>query len=307
MITVTDKNVWDDLQDNAMQYNIYQTFQWGEFKKIEGWDARRFLFKIDDTDFTIAQVLEKTIFNNKIIWIPGGPISSKQSSFKSYDCFLQDIVKYYSDYKFVLRINQQYPTHSDINFLLEKNGFTRPIKKRTSEYTIYINTGNFKEKTTKNWYRNYKRSQKYHFDFLVSYDDSLYVDILKLYNETVSLKKLKNIPDFSHISSIPLSGRIILKYKKIAFDYIAGTSYEGRKMYSSYFLMYSILCWLQEMGVELFDFSGISPVNEGVFNFKKGSGGHMIQFIGEWEYSNSFFLKQMLNAYLFIQQNSIIG
>ncbi|MBF0343296.1 MAG: peptidoglycan bridge formation glycyltransferase FemA/FemB family protein [Nitrospirae bacterium] len=319
LTTITDKSTWDSLHDQTKEYNIYQTFEWGEFKKTEGWETKRFMLKIDDTDFTIAQTVEKKLFDKKIIWIPGGPIFSKNSSFKSYDSFLKELVKHYSAYKFVLRINQQYPSHPTINFLLDKNGFSRPAKKRTSGYTIYVNTTDFENSTTKNWHRNYKRSQKNDLDFIVRNDESLYSDIMKLYNETVTLKKLKNVPDFSHISTlhkllkdnvitfiarhngIAVSGRVLLKCRTRAFDYIAGTSYEGRKTYSSHFLVYKILEWLKNAGVELFDLSGVDPEDEGVFNFKRGTGGELIQFVGEWEISNSFLLKKMLNMYLVMQ------
>ncbi|KJU81314.1 methicillin resistance protein [Candidatus Magnetobacterium bavaricum] len=321
LTTITDKNTWDSLHEQTKEYNIYQTFEWGEFKKTEGWEPKRFMLKTDDIDFTIAQALEKKFLNKKIIWLPGGPIFSKNSSFKSYDSFLKEIVKHYSAYTFVLRINQQYPSHPTINFLLDKHGFIRPETKRTSGYTMYVNTTDFEKRTAKNWrlFRNYKASLKNDFDFIVCNDDSLYSDVLKIYNETVTLKKLKNVPDFSHIytlhkylrdnvltfivrhNGIAVSAMVVLKCRTMAFEYMAGTSHEGRKTYSSHFLIYKILEWLKDNGIELFDLSGVDPKDDGVFTFKRGIGGELIQFVGEWEISNSFFLKKMLNMYLIMQ------
>lgn len=319
LLNITDKNEWHSFTDRVADYNIYQTFEWGELKKSQGWNIKRFLSKFNEEDFTIAQIMEYRFLNFLITWIPGGPLYSKGSNLRSYESFLQAIIKYYEKQRFLLRLNQQYRSIPIVNFLLEKHGFKRPSYRRTSGFTIYTDLNKFEEKLTKNWQRNYKRACIRNLEFDVYLDSSVFNEILKLNDETIRLKKIKGAPRFTNVidlykyfegniisfivryNNVPVSGRVILKYKTKAFDYIAGTSFEGRKIYASHFLVYKMFEWCTQNGIELFDFSGVSPSDEGVFNFKKGTGGELIQFVGEWEIHNSMLVKKIFNSYVYFK------
>jgi lipid II:glycine glycyltransferase (peptidoglycan interpeptide bridge formation enzyme) len=61
------------------------------------------------------------------------------------------------------------------------------------------------------------------------------------------------------------------------------------------------LCWelvnrCQSLGCHDFDFNGVDPENNmGVYNFKKGTGARLVETLGEFEYSNSFIMKKLVN------------
>jgi lipid II:glycine glycyltransferase (peptidoglycan interpeptide bridge formation enzyme) len=61
------------------------------------------------------------------------------------------------------------------------------------------------------------------------------------------------------------------------------------------------LCWelfnrCQSLGCNNFDFNGVDPENNmGVYNFKKGTGARLVETLGEFEYSNNFVMKNLVN------------
>jgi len=81
-----------------------------------------------------------------------------------------------------------------------------------------------------------------------------------------------------------------------AQDLIAGVSKEGRRRYANYPLLWRLLAFARDQGVRVYDLSGADPERAaGVFNFKKGLGGRMVSLIGEWEWSNSMWLRLGMN------------
>ena len=83
---------------------------------------------------------------------------------------------------------------------------------------------------------------------------------------------------------------------KQAFDIFAAANALSRKNYLSYALCWELLMRCKSKGCINFDFSGVDPKNNmGVYNFKKGTGSHLVETLGEFEYSNSFIMKTLLN------------
>ena len=82
-------------------------------------------------------------------------------------------------------------------------------------------------------------------------------------------------------------------------DLFAATSEEGRKTYASYVALWKLLEELRMVGVTTYDFGGVDPEKvPGVFNFKRGLGGTLVQRTGEWEWSNSNMLCWAVNAWV---------
>lgn len=90
---------------------------------------------------------------------------------------------------------------------------------------------------------------------------------------------------------------IILSNKK-SYDIFAASNNEGRKLLASHILLYSLIKESINRGCKEYDLSNIDPINSmGVYNFKKGTGGKIIQTLGEFEWTNSFFLKVLIFFY----------
>jgi hypothetical protein len=71
---------------------------------------------------------------------------------------------------------------------------------------------------------------------------------------------------------------------------VAATNDLGRDACAAYSMIPSLLRHLSGKGIKKFDFGGIDPGNiaaEGVDHFKKGFGGSIIEYLGEWEIASS--------------------
>jgi len=55
---------------------------------------------------------------------------------------------------------------------------------------------------------------------------------------------------------------------------------------------------LQGCGITHFDFGGIDPVSpsaQGVNHFKRGFGGNIVEYLGEWEVASSELIRRGVN------------
>ena len=71
-----DKDGWNNSLYQFTNKNIFQTFEWGELKKHEGWEVLQIAVTDNETlkCILLAQVLIKRILGIKIAWCPGGPL-----------------------------------------------------------------------------------------------------------------------------------------------------------------------------------------------------------------------------------------
>ena len=67
---------WNEALLQFKEYNIFQSYEWGELKKSEGWEPLRITVSDNDCmELTlIAQIVMKKVFGINIAWCPGGPL-----------------------------------------------------------------------------------------------------------------------------------------------------------------------------------------------------------------------------------------
>jgi hypothetical protein len=81
-----------------------------------------------------------------------------------------------------------------------------------------------------------------------------------------------------------------------AFDFLAATSKDGRKLYASNVALDTLLTALAGHGVTKYDFGGVDRVNnKGVFDFKHGAGGRELTYTGDFETAAPRFVKPVLS------------
>ena len=82
----------------------------------------------------------------------------------------------------------------------------------------------------------------------------------------------------------------------IATDIFAATSKSARNSYVSYRLLFELLERCRSRNCTLYDLNGINPQSAaGVYQFKKSTGARAKASLGEYEWSNSPFLKLGVN------------
>jgi hypothetical protein len=93
-----------------------------------------------------------------------------------------------------------------------------------------------------------------------------------------------------------LSVRGALIQQTIAWDFIAVTTPEGRKTYSSHRTLISLAQECARRGCTTLELGGIDPENnKGVFDFKNGTGAETTTYLGEWEAAHPSWIRPVIS------------
>ena len=93
-----------------------------------------------------------------------------------------------------------------------------------------------------------------------------------------------------------LSVRGALLQASTAWDFIAVTTPEGRKTYSSHRTLVSLAQECARRGCTAFELGGIDPENnKGVFDFKNGTGAQITTYLGEWEAAHPSWIRLVVS------------
>ena len=88
---------WDNELLKFSNFDFYQCYDWGEYKKNFGWSSYRFLaINSENKVFAMAQLLLKKLpLSMGILWCPGGPVGDENLINK--DFIMDDIDKILSN------------------------------------------------------------------------------------------------------------------------------------------------------------------------------------------------------------------
>lgn len=85
-----------------------------------------------------------------------------------------------------------------------------------------------------------------------------------------------------------LSGAVTTQYAGKTCYVYGASSNEHRNLMPNYLMQWTMICWAQENGCDVYDFQGIpfytdeNHPNYGVYRFKKGFNGEVVTFAGEF-------------------------
>ncbi|GCE11398.1 lipid II:glycine glycyltransferase FemX [Tengunoibacter tsumagoiensis] len=101
-----------------------------------------------------------------------------------------------------------------------------------------------------------------------------------------------------------LAGIFVSLFARQAIYMYGASSNEQRQLMPNYLLQWEAIRWAREQGAHEYDFWGI-PETEGeeeamagVYRFKRGWGGRVVQFVGGYEYVYNPFLMKFAHRYL---------
>ncbi len=317
---------WNSLLLKSEDYNIFQSVGWGEYKSIYGWLPMRYLAKDKDGRIVaMAQILIKhlPVVGIKIGWIPGGPIfsfpQSKEIELAKIAKGLIEKVEKLSSNIFI-RFNNLLLNNSDL-----ANAFNiyyiKPFFKLNSGYSIWfdlhepIDALNGKMTSHHRYY--VRKGLANDIQWKAGNDVHFMDELLTIHTEMVMEKKMKslksNLNDILNLCRImgknatiftgylngnAISSCLVLTFGQKAFYLMAATGSGARKINASYAMVFNLFKYLKEKGITYLDFGGINPgsnIAEGVNYFKKGFGGKIIEYLGEWEWSSSNWLRCGVN------------
>jgi hypothetical protein len=93
-----------------------------------------------------------------------------------------------------------------------------------------------------------------------------------------------------------LSVRGALIQQSTAWDFIAVTTPEGRKTYSSHRTLVALAQECARRGCTTLELGGIDPEkNKGVFDFKNGTGAQITTYLGEWEVAHPSWIRPVIS------------
>jgi hypothetical protein len=271
---------------------------------MSGWSLLRLVTEHNDG---ALQVFYKRISRLAVVaWIPGGLAGRTTHLENSWG---REIHQHMAAWITYIRI--AFPNHStgDIDAGTSWKEVASPI---SAPKTIFIDLNKshdqLRSEMGPNWRRNLKRSGRFMLSVrTLTSDDSTAINHLE--ESVADYKQLKTrsprhggdtvnlfkqqalvLGVFDQESRL-VSVRGAALFGDAAYDIVAATSPEGRRVYASYLATWSLLLALKDRNITRFDFSGIDDLrNKGVSDFKRGLGGKEVIYFPERHFATPRFM-----------------
>lgn len=299
-------------------YNLYQAYGWGEFKRRSGWGVRRGNVLLDGKLAAVAQCLVREIRSTLtvIAWIPGGPAGTPEGR-----CAVARALRraYPPRVLFYLRssvLEQEQRFDRAGFFAAGWEPVAQPLAQTaTFQLDLTLEEAVREQRLSANWRHNLRRGRKRGAAIELWENDRPLNQVYEVYREMCSLHKIRpalSLEDLEALRSALGTGFTLAvahdssgalcamrgfgRIGRRAQDLIAGVSLAGRRIYANFPLTWRLLDIAREQGIGTYDLAGVDwDRAEGVANFKKGLGAEPVTFAGEWEWSNSEWLRLGLN------------
>ncbi len=305
-------NEWNNFLASTQECPIIQSVEWGEFKKISGWQPIRIAVFDDNRIIGGISILKRKIpfIVKSLFYAPRGPVLD----FHNEDVFYRLITKIKEVAKqhnaIVLKIDPEVlETDAEAKGILEKYDFHFVKKQIQPRATLFLNLtqslddllANFESKTRYNIRLSARKGV--HVKEITNIEG---VDIFyKIYIETAKRdtfiihpyeyykRVVEKLADkgmvhifFAYYQDTPIAGVYIFSFgRKIWYMYGASSS-EYRNLMPNQAIHWEVIKWAKEKGYRTYDLWGI-PVNPhpmhplfGVYRFKKGFSGEFKKFVG---------------------------
>lgn len=291
--------------------SLYQSYEWGEVKKEDGWGVVRLATENKDSQ---AQIFYKRLpLNGVFLWCPGGILGRR----KKID--IETLKKNLSFTYYYFRVSFHDKSVS-MEDLFQLN-YSKPLYCLNSNQCMVLDLKPTEEELlnnmSSNWRHNLKRFDKK--NITVSLWEKPDAEMIYAYYE--KFEKMKGLGQQHSLNSIK---GVIAKFKEKlvvfralneegellalrayifngeqALDWYAISSEAGRKLYASNGVLWKLLQHAKKEGITNYDLSGVDPINNaGVYNFKKGTGAKLVEYPGEVEIATISLLNYPINILL---------
>ena len=320
-----DAGTWDENLLACNYYNVFQSFDWGEYKRCSGWIPSRYIAQNKgEAVVAMAQILTKPFHGGvKLCWSAGGPLFCLRNiKVKNIPAILRmlygkvlevngkrSVIRFYSHadntpdlsyqmsricYRSVFKINSGYSIRMDLSQPIEAI-----LAAMTSKHRYYVKKALMPEIQ---W--RAEKDLNAVQGFLLLHNEMLNqkrlgsskLDVKEIFNMLNTLKE--NAFIFSgFLNSQQVTSCLVLTFGDKAFYMLAATGSKGRESNLAYSMTYKLFEYLKKRDINEIDFGGIAPFSAaaGVNHFKSGFGGEILEYLGEWDCSNSDWLRWGLN------------
>lgn len=318
--------MWDKWLLEADDYNVFQSCAWGQYKRRHGWTPVLCTGKGKSGRLVgMAQILVKKFpFGICAGWAPGGPVFqfsgwSPKEVDKTLGSLRQALENKFG--RIWLRFHSHLPASPELAFAFSGR-LNRPFIRVNSEFSasldLGVDTKEFERSMTSKHRYYVKQALAHKIEWRYGRDEKLQEDLARLHAEMaegkgmesikVSLPEVKDMVSSMGEQAVITGGYyngeavtscLLLTFGNKAFYAIAANGRKGRELSAAYAMIYQMIPILKEMGMKKLDFAGLDPQIPGAFgvnHFKKGFGGRMVEYLGEWEFATSEKLRYAMNA-----------
>ncbi len=317
---------WDSLLLQARDYTVFQSYGWGEYKRTAGWRPLRYVARNKGGKVTgMAQLLLKLLpLGFGMAWAPGGPALRFEAGGAEPvgRDLLGLLVEMHSRYPRVLvRFHSHIPHDSGLAYGFNQ-ACRRPFFKINSGYTIHMNLvalGNEFARGMTSKHRYYvKKADGTPLRWESGCSDRDITALVNIHREMVTNKNVPTIATSEaeivslrnavgehgltiltgYLNDEPVTSCLTFDFGRKSIYMVAATGNKGRQVSAAYAMVARLISLLQQKGIEHFDFGGIDPVSasaEGVNHFKRGFGGDIVEYLGEWEAARTEWLRWGMN------------
>ena len=313
-----DDRDWDALLKQVGQMCVHQSANWARHKSAAGWTPIRVVRTTATSRLVIQCLTRKGPLGAVMAWAPGGFGGDLTLLNNDFSSSLKQLLSARFLYvRFGMMIDS---TQEQIS-LLTGAGFQKsknPIGARQSMLlSAHIDEETMLSSASSNWKRNYKRSLRSTTAPYV-WNNALPEQLEDAYRRMDEYKKIDGVKlqmSASDIRSIQdcfgsglvlirmdneagnvLSVRGALIQQSTAWDFIAVTTPEGRKTYSSHRTLIALAQECARRSCTTLELGGIDPQkNKGGFDFKNGTGAQITTYLGEWEAAHPSWIRPVIS------------
>lgn len=313
----TAARMWDKNLIQLSDCSPFQTYAWGEYNRALGWQPLYFAAfnENGEVEAMCLGLLRRYPLGIGLMWCPGGLVGDVQA----WDENLRKTILEAAGLKHLylrFRCDRERNVR-DVLFLNNAN-WTRTSFMMTSGLSMELDLTQTEDellaKLSNNWRRSLKRAQKN--DLVIKQCSNPNIEELcRVFAEMEAIKnlpqlftpeKLENLFKYVKENLIFLrceneKGELLgfhafLTVGRRACHYFGATSEEGRKMSASFPVYWEAILQCQRKGVICFELGGIDPAaNPGVYKFKRETGAREVEFLGEWDWATSEWLRILGN------------
>jgi|GEM_PF-845465 len=321
----SDLEEWDRALEQCAAGSVFQSYKWGEYKRAAGWVPMRWIaWNADKAVVAMCQILTKSYPAGVMVgWAPGGPVP-RFSATPAQD--LARVVRGLLDEMNGLRkrVSLRFDSHLPLDSATAHafgQACKRPIACLNSGYSIRVDLTKpmdviLQRMTAKHRYYVKKALGK-PIQWKTGNDPSLVRALCDLHAEMVQHKGLasqgNSFADLSYfcatlgdhatilagyVDDEPVTSCLTLTFGQKAFYLMAATGRRGREVSAAYAMVYHLLEHLQKRALTELDLGGVTPRSHlagGVDHFKRGFGGELLEYLGEWEWANAEWLRWGMN------------
>lgn len=296
------------------QPSPFQTFEWGEFHRQMGWLPLYMTATEEDGSISaMALVLTRKFpFKTGFAWCEGGPVANDLTAVDNG--FTDEIIHAGGFKRLYLRIRCDRVMDTRDSLGITGNGWSRSLFSMFSNYSLSLDLTKTEDllvsDMSPNWRRNLRRGKERMLRIERVSDPDIdeiaaalrEMETAKGLPELFSQTKLESLFQHNRSNLIfvtcrnddgeLLGFRGALTVGQSACDYIAATTLEGRKSKAAFVTMWNLLMHCRQKGIKSYDLGGIDPVkNPGVFRYKTETGGVPVEFLGEWDWATTGWLR----------------